>query len=367
MKVSCDIIQDILPLYAEDMVSNATRELVDEHLCECDGCMKELAALKKAPKVPMDINTETLERISHGIRNRRIVAILCLLLTLFSTVVTVCQFMTTEIYLTADQAIEDVYLREDGGLVIDYARGITGSGGIGRPDGMCYMMCRTTRYDWLRGKILDKKLETMTEEEIEDYVRELYAPMQNELPENWEDRFYGRLVQYNFVNEDGRNLVSHDRELHETYLEVYEWEEGSYAMGEHNYNIAYLEPDGSVKTVLWQGGEEDPTQFKDKYPTGLIMWPVSFFGSLIGTVALGIWLHFHKNGKHREWLVRLALLLGSVAFGIFVVSNGDFCYARLHDSAYGWMHDVKLNIPLVFLTALVWRRRYVMKQCEKAI
>ena len=45
MEISCDIIKDILPLYAEDMVSNATREMVDEHLCKCDDCTKELASL----------------------------------------------------------------------------------------------------------------------------------------------------------------------------------------------------------------------------------------------------------------------------------------------------------------------------------
>ena len=52
MKVSCDIVKDILPLYAEDMVSNATKKVVEEHICDCADCSKELEVLKQAQKLP---------------------------------------------------------------------------------------------------------------------------------------------------------------------------------------------------------------------------------------------------------------------------------------------------------------------------
>ena len=42
MDISCDVIQDILPLYAEDLASPATRELVESHLSGCEGCSQEL-------------------------------------------------------------------------------------------------------------------------------------------------------------------------------------------------------------------------------------------------------------------------------------------------------------------------------------
>ena len=54
MKISCDIIRDILPLYAEDMVSTATKEMVDEHLCECESCTAELENLRKPAKLPVE-------------------------------------------------------------------------------------------------------------------------------------------------------------------------------------------------------------------------------------------------------------------------------------------------------------------------
>ena len=38
MKTECDVIRDLLPLYVEDMVSNKSKELIEEHLAECTEC-----------------------------------------------------------------------------------------------------------------------------------------------------------------------------------------------------------------------------------------------------------------------------------------------------------------------------------------
>lgn len=42
MKISCDIIRDLLPLYAENMTSQASSEMVETHLGECEGCTNYL-------------------------------------------------------------------------------------------------------------------------------------------------------------------------------------------------------------------------------------------------------------------------------------------------------------------------------------
>mgnify|MGYP000449282376 CR=1 FL=1 len=36
MKISCNIIEDLLPLYVDDMVSEDSRQLVEEHLKESE-------------------------------------------------------------------------------------------------------------------------------------------------------------------------------------------------------------------------------------------------------------------------------------------------------------------------------------------
>ncbi len=54
MKLSCEIIQDLLPLYADKVCSAASRELVDAHLTQCRECQRKLIALQ---------NTECEERL----------------------------------------------------------------------------------------------------------------------------------------------------------------------------------------------------------------------------------------------------------------------------------------------------------------
>lgn len=42
MKIDCCLVRDILPLYAEKLVSDETAKLIDEHLDCCSACKKEL-------------------------------------------------------------------------------------------------------------------------------------------------------------------------------------------------------------------------------------------------------------------------------------------------------------------------------------
>lgn len=38
----CNIVRDILPLYVEDIVSEDTKQFVEEHLSSCEECRTEL-------------------------------------------------------------------------------------------------------------------------------------------------------------------------------------------------------------------------------------------------------------------------------------------------------------------------------------
>ena len=35
MKIPCGVIRDLLPLYVEDLASEETKQLLDEHLADC--------------------------------------------------------------------------------------------------------------------------------------------------------------------------------------------------------------------------------------------------------------------------------------------------------------------------------------------
>ena len=42
MKIKCEVINDLLPLYVDDVLSKESRELVEEHICECGNCKKKV-------------------------------------------------------------------------------------------------------------------------------------------------------------------------------------------------------------------------------------------------------------------------------------------------------------------------------------
>ena len=45
MKTECSVVQDLLPLYFEQLVKPETAEYVKEHLLQCDACRREYEAL----------------------------------------------------------------------------------------------------------------------------------------------------------------------------------------------------------------------------------------------------------------------------------------------------------------------------------
>lgn len=45
MKISCEIIKDLLPLYHDGVCSSDSKMMVEEHLAYCDSCKTELQAM----------------------------------------------------------------------------------------------------------------------------------------------------------------------------------------------------------------------------------------------------------------------------------------------------------------------------------
>ena len=58
-KISCDIVKDILPLYFDDICSEDSKKMIEEHLAGCDSCKRELASIQAditIPKAEIDKN-----------------------------------------------------------------------------------------------------------------------------------------------------------------------------------------------------------------------------------------------------------------------------------------------------------------------
>lgn len=52
MKITCEVIRDLLPLYVDQMLSSDSLKLVEEHLEVCESCRKFLEELQKESNYP---------------------------------------------------------------------------------------------------------------------------------------------------------------------------------------------------------------------------------------------------------------------------------------------------------------------------
>ena len=65
MKIPCNVIQDLLPLYADDACSEESRRMVQEHLEECGECGRMLERLQ-SQEIESNLKNEKENVIAYG-------------------------------------------------------------------------------------------------------------------------------------------------------------------------------------------------------------------------------------------------------------------------------------------------------------
>ncbi len=76
MKLSCEVIKDLLPLYYDKVCSKESCSLVEEHLTQCPQCANELQKLKMDLEKPpvSEGDVKTMKRISAAWKKDKRVA-----------------------------------------------------------------------------------------------------------------------------------------------------------------------------------------------------------------------------------------------------------------------------------------------------
>lgn len=90
MKYDCEIIQDLLPLYQDDVLSNKSIEIINEHICECNECRKLYEERQKdnyeynKAEDTVKISTKSMKNFLKKIKAVRITAITLLAIIIIS-------------------------------------------------------------------------------------------------------------------------------------------------------------------------------------------------------------------------------------------------------------------------------------------
>ncbi|NMH68148.1 zf-HC2 domain-containing protein [Bacillus sp. RO3] len=126
MKNSCNMIRDILPLYVEDMASQDTRDLVEEHVASCENCKKQLEEMRTFEEPPVDTDIAPLRNIQHTLRKKKLQAIiLSVMVTLVFAVVTIA-YLTTPAYISYNENPVSIMEKDDGTVLLNFSEEVSG-------------------------------------------------------------------------------------------------------------------------------------------------------------------------------------------------------------------------------------------------
>lgn len=314
MVISCDIIRDLLPLYAEDMVSQASKEMVDNHLCGCDSCTKELAALKKPEKVPVEVETESLNRLKKIIRRKRIVSLLTVALFIVTAILGFVLLMDAKIYLDAEEVVMYTDQLENGDIYVQFNKLPNGLGTVSNDEASIN-----------HGVVAYSSLYKMLK-----YSKEL-------------QEFQGFEEAY-------RANVTQPEEM---YTRI-----GGLNIGidvSKPFNIWYVNvSNGMAETLLWDGGEVPPEK-----PLADVNYHLAYYCAIFAVLAVVLVIPARRfwDKWYGELFARLSILCASVCISTVIACAGQFVevYCELTESV---LNGLVLAVPMTLtgLFALQLRR-----------
>lgn len=142
MSKNCDIIRDLLPLYAENMCSDQSRQTVAEHISQCADCKKELEKINTDIVIQADSDISMMKRIKKRTRIEKIVIAIVSLYVAF-TIIWIAQFYLINTTCTMD--VEKINLDKNVSVEVD-------------DDGMVWLCTQNeaSHYDYIYPVLADK-------------------------------------------------------------------------------------------------------------------------------------------------------------------------------------------------------------------
>ncbi len=321
MDISCNIIKDLLPLYAEDMVSMDSKKMVDDHLCICDDCTKELAAIQQTPRMPLEVDVKSLKRVGDSIRRRRVLTVATAVMLVITILVSAVSWLMVDVWLEADEAVISVEAMEDGTMMFwlkDYVMGHSGMN-WGERNSYHAHSWYTNRYEKLR----------VWWENMQGVARKPNHYLDDNI-KYWEGDYPSPFD----VPEDELIVVPVNDDNH-YYFNVY---------------------DCTYDVLLWDAGKPF---LEMKLNRRCDILPRNFWWAVALTVLFGICAFSIKKPWIKELSTRFAVLAGSVVFSALFLTGGKFIVSYVSDEPYGtlkWIYTMSVFVSLAVLLFLqLWK------------
>ena len=114
MKLPCELIRDLLPLYAEHLTSPETGQLIEEHLQSCPACRDELHAIRLPVPVQADPQADApLKQVHAALRKKQLLTILAAVLAVVCALALAVWMYNAKALATVEEAQFWTYNRKE--------------------------------------------------------------------------------------------------------------------------------------------------------------------------------------------------------------------------------------------------------------
>ena len=114
-KKNCEMIRDLLPLYADGVCSEVSKKAVSEHLAECRECAAELEKMNRKVSIEADKDISAIKKIKKRIRLVKVAAATAAILLAAAGLFAGFIWATTDCSMDYEKynIAEDVHVEED--------------------------------------------------------------------------------------------------------------------------------------------------------------------------------------------------------------------------------------------------------------
>lgn len=128
MKITCNVIEDILPLYLENVISEDTKKIVNEHIDSCESCKKQLFDMTASTPVSPDINIVPIKKLKTRLFKKKIRTILASVTLALVIAIIVFSNLVVPRYYPYSANVVTLTGSEDGLLYVAFNDKVSGYG-----------------------------------------------------------------------------------------------------------------------------------------------------------------------------------------------------------------------------------------------
>lgn len=265
MRISCEVIRDLLPLYVEGIASEDSQMLVEEHLESCSNCAKELEYMKKQLEnvLHTDVYVRSLKKVKKALFKKKLQTIIFTVMLTLTVAAVIIANLTAPNYIPYSPDLLHITEKNDGTVLVEFRDDVSG-------------------YNLYRSK---------AERDESEYEYDIVA-----WNSYWNRYIIKSGVQNVVLNPDGEKVSA-----------VYYF----------NYFSAEPGPD-----ILIYGEDQYPTGGKLSLPRLYLTYYFLIALAMFILSAL-LLIAFRRSEKTRYWLARIAAIPGSYIVSHFCVKGLD--------------------------------------------